>query len=150
MPSHLPHLLAALLTLTALGCQEDSVACTQIGCETQIQFNVFNAQGQPFTGFYGSVNIGGQNFNVSCGSAEGSNSDEVLCVQGGFTVRLSSVPNEASVNLRDADASTALASIGGVAVTDINTFRPNGPDCEPECTQGRARVTMEVTQAGNP
>lgn len=138
--------MAACLLLGAAGCGLGSLQCNEMGCSDGLTLDFEDSDGNRLNGVSGDVTADGEVITIACDEDGRGSGDGYRCVgSGSVFVEVTGV-SEISLNVRDTDPSSSLAYIGGVDVS-FRAYRPNGPDCPPECQQAERTVTMVPTQA---
>lgn len=128
---------AAILTgmiiwASSLGCGQ---VCTEIACQNEVTLKVSDSGGRAVSVFSGEAEFEGTVISFACvdGSKVGQ---RYYCVEGGVTIAGS--PQQIQVQIDSESGSFS----GNVAFT-LETWRPNGESCSPECTRGTERVDLE-------
>lgn len=116
-------------------CHGSDVRCTDAGCGSSVlSVFVLDADGNPTSGWHGTVGIGDVSVNVDCRDATASD-DAIHCYEDRFDVDLSSVSTGGTVDV-DLETEDGLGvSAEGAEPAWENSF-PNGEECPPVCVNG--------------
>lgn len=131
--------LLPLILLT--GCGE--VACTEMGCQSQVVLTVFGG-GAPLTVFSGTVTVGDVPYEVVCdGSDATGSSPEVWCAgDGSVWVPGPDGGAEVSWSLSGSPGAGAAYAGEGEASPEWESWQPNGEQCPPTCWQAEVAVEL--------
>lgn len=133
--------LLALLALTLAACvapsqpPEEPQMCTLMACVDTLEVRVINPPALPY---WVTVRADGQEFLIAC-EEETEASEATLgkdCENGVFTLF------EFSPEMASVEIGWAAGGIIIDAIPDYETFRPNGPGCDPECRSGVVSVEL--------
>lgn len=127
--------LLLLLAACAPSAPEEPQACTLMGCIDTLEIRVINPPDLPY---WVTVRADGQEFLIAC-EEETEASEATMgtdCENGVFTLF------EFSPEMVSVEIGWAAGGIIIDATPEYETFRPNGPGCEPECRSGV--VTVEL------
>lgn len=130
--------LCSLLIFIALclsACGESNV-CTEIGCQDGFTLTLVDEANSPVTTFSGTVSVGGIQTAITCDPNKTSGPG-YTCADNSVTV--SGTPTTTiTVNL-----SAGAKQAQEVLTVTPRTVQPNGPECEPTCTQASATLTLK-------
>lgn len=127
--------LLAALAACAPAAPEEPQACTLMGCVNTLRIEITNAPAMPY---WVTVRADGQEFYLACeeGVDTSGLQGEMDCENGIFTL-FDFAPEAASIEIGWAAGGLTID-----AIPEYETFRPNGPDCEPECRNGLVKVEL--------
>ena len=127
--------LLSLVVLCLSACGESNV-CTEIGCQDGFTLTVVDEANTAFTTFTGTVSVGGIQTAITCDATK-SSGPGYTCANNSVTV--SGTPTTTiTVNL-----SAGAKQAQEVLNVTPRSVQPNGPDCEPTCTQASATLTLK-------
>ncbi len=132
-----------LILSLLLGCDEEPLSCTQIGCLSEL---VVVVQGpDDVSEVSGMLTVGGQDFVVDC---EGTSDPALSCEGSRLVLALADglgggeVRWTLSSDGRDSGGGGGGYAGEGTVTPDWQVSQPNGEDCPPTCYTGE--ITVEL------
>ena len=112
-----------------------------MGCDDSISLTILDSSGQALGSFHGTVEVGGESIEFQCENSSGSSSGhDYNCFPNGALI----VYHVASSATLSVYSDSATEGFRGSVTLDITKNRPNGENCDPECTFGTAEVRLEA------
>ncbi|MCK6505133.1 hypothetical protein L6R53_17330 [Myxococcota bacterium] len=132
-----------LLSTLLLACDEEPLACTQVGCQSELVLVVVGPD--DVSEVSGLVTVGGQGFVVDC---EGKSDPAVSCEGDRLVLTIADelgggeVQWSLSSDGRDSGGGGGGYAGDGTVTPDWAVHQPNGEECPPTCYTAEVEVEL--------